>query len=1697
MYDGDSQLLTTSTGEQYYLSTPETVTEPTLVTVKQQKQANFLVYMEPGTPQGWQYRIVYNTGDIEILQNVGSHLYVPQVIVSPAGHYVIYEWGGTTDSVTLQSAHDEHGQTIFTVDGYDTGQITFTFWPDASTTTGVTHTVTLDRVGDMLKNVVTRSPSTDDLTWSFDYTETELPLLNQLSHPTGLVQSVQYTTGKMAFPDAADTGIALPAVTRLTESLNSESQPDKITDYEYSDNNYLGNNCPGIDSWQEKQDNALSVALVPIADFTYYSIATTLNDAATIKTTHTYNNYHLLVTSETVATIDTTVATHTSVYTYYALDGVTFDNQPAQYQSPTTEVITLSDNDAHTTTQVTLFSFDEFGNQRVQRSPDGTLNNDIIPWWDGTNDYPNGNTNNNNGTLVMTSYYPGDKETKTPDGILLCPQDPCGITRYPATKTTQPAVTIYNYDDEPILNVTYLYALIPCLDTPPTGSPLPKTPLAGLSTVVQTEERHGSILRDGYPGSRTAQLLSIKNTNYNVVPTSPGVGLLTGITSTLFPLDGSQAVTNSMDFGYVLSEDGEQEIQSVTFTSYDEHALSVSRVQSTFTGAVLSVTDRQGNTKTYTYDALGRPLTTTDNTNDAIYQTVQTTAYSLTPDNHTVTTKRTDMNGNSHMTTFNARGNTINDSINGNANGFDDASTLYILSEQQYDNQGRLVKRIMLDYNNPSLDSSASPSTADITQQQTITWGPWGEPVQIQYGDGQSSDVATLQISHNPSAVIASTPRSVGGTTLTEQVTEAIEYQQAEGVVTGGQGVQLNPQGRPVTLTHYDHNGKAVGCLTSCYDGLQRLRQKTDEVGNVTTYAYDLYNRITQVVLPDGSVVDYTYIPASSQAEIQSVSVNGTTLGEREIDGLQREVSRTSGGATQTSAYSSDALPVPDTITDALNQTTELSYIPQLGNVPSALTAYLSDGSTVSVAQRWGYNPKTGWLDSMKESGSQSSILKHDPQGNLTTETTRPLQTESASSFRNSWVYTLAGRVQQYTDDNGVVQTMAYNSTGQLVSQSDSLVTTSLAYDALHRLQSSSSITQDTPDGTSYTVTTTLTRDDWGREVLRAVTDKNGDNLVSIATEYTPNGLTQRRTTTQGDTTLRDETYTYDACNQLVTYNVDGTQPTQDAYGVSLTSQTYAWDAFGNPTTIFTCSTEEGQTDTATHTYGNLMSPNQLTRITHTNTTLGYPGSLALTYDANGSMIVDEGGRTREYDALNRQSRVSGNDPYSHPITGGIYGYDASNALIYQTTSASTTHIPTYSANGGVLHSDRVVETGAATRLTALGLSPQAASQLDNSEALMNTRLLATDSQGSVLLTLLPDGSQQTCCFDPFGGASSSQGQPGYTGQRIDPLTGDYPLGMGYRHYSPVLRRFRSQDSWSPFGAGGLNTYMYVGGSPVDHTDPSGHMSVRAGVRIGFGILRLTVMIGVAFLTGGASLGLKGAEWSVSRGLKLAAGGARATSAALQIASGATLDSNPQVAADLDWTAFGLGITGAATSLGADGHQRFSQNSAGSDHLEADNLDVGQDDWRAGHSRASITTQRITSNYSAQAKNSYRYIRNSSGSRVWLSHYRVRGSYAVDPVNSALKRGRHVSVLSGTHGDRYGLRLHSGSDRRFYDEDVKRFSGRPYRNVTVYDIWSLSPSALENIVQGTDEVVAAFCYSRNDSALRQILKLSPGISYTR
>jgi len=218
----------------------------------------------------------------------------------------------------------------------------------------------------------------------------------------------------------------------------------------------------------------------------------------------------------------------------------------------------------------------------------------------------------------------------------------------------------------------------------------------------------------------------------------------------------------------------------------------------------------------------------------------------------------------------------------------------------------------------------------------------------------------------------------------------------------------------------------------------------------------------------------------------------------------------------------------------------------------------------------------------------------------------------------------------------------------------------------------------------------------------------------------------------------------------------------------------------------------------------------------------------------------------------------------------------------------------------------------------------------------MSVNLNALDDMDSLLWTGTGD-AVQGFSYAPFG-STPARGNglaPGFNGERLDPVSQTYHLGNGYRTYNPALMRFNAPDSWSPFGAGGLNQYAYCAGDPINRTDPSGHLSGQAWAGIGLGILGL---LGAIFSAGMSIAAAGGAMAAISAAsaVDLATGSLGVLADLTSIATGATSEADPEASQVLGWVSFGLGIAGAVAGVAHAGsavHAKFKQRMGPTDLL--------------------------------------------------------------------------------------------------------------------------------------------------------------------
>jgi RHS repeat-associated protein len=106
------------------------------------------------------------------------------------------------------------------------------------------------------------------------------------------------------------------------------------------------------------------------------------------------------------------------------------------------------------------------------------------------------------------------------------------------------------------------------------------------------------------------------------------------------------------------------------------------------------------------------------------------------------------------------------------------------------------------------------------------------------------------------------------------------------------------------------------------------------------------------------------------------------------------------------------------------------------------------------------------------------------------------------------------------------------------------------------------------------------------------------------------------------------------------------------------------------------------------------------------------------------------------------------------------------------------------------------------------------------------TAFLIQADRNQSLLGRMGDGPRGPQRYGPSGYHHAEQGAAhglAFNGQWLEQMPMSYLLGNGFRAYNPALAIFNCPDTLSPFGAGGINSYVYCLADPINLHDPSGH----------------------------------------------------------------------------------------------------------------------------------------------------------------------------------------------------------------------------------------------------------------------------------
>ncbi|MFW0757813.1 RHS repeat-associated core domain-containing protein, partial [Pseudomonas sp. H11T01] len=607
---------------------------------------------------------------------------------------------------------------------------------------------------------------------------------------------------------------------------------------------------------------------------------------------------------------------------------------------------------------------------------------------------------------------------------------------------------------------------------------------------------------------------------------------------------------------------------------------------------------------------------------------------------------------------------------------------------------------------------------------------------------------------------------------------------------------------KPDSVKRIDLGGQMISEHTYHYDGMGRTAEEYDAAGNWTRYEYDAFDRMTKTLLPDSNEVERQYAGHSSEDLPVKISVNGVVLGEQGYDGLDRMVLSITGG--RESVYTFDpGQTQPKSVKRPSGVETGYVYRPELGEDPEQRIAVESTAIYTYDSE----NARLRTTEEVDESGIKHSLARqYFSTGELKSESREQTGEVPRVMF---YEYSRQARLMSYTDVLEQTQTYEYDDFARLKATELGDTRSTFAYNDLGQLK-----TIETIDG-AQRLKIDLEYDDFGREVLRKF-DLGNDIKQTLSQTYDEVDRLTQRTLMQGTESLRDETYVYDPRGRLVEYSCTGSQRPEDPYGKVIKGQLFGFDAQDN--LDFVETTFEGGRHSIYYEYTNQNDPCQLMGLTNELSPARpgdplYPPRIDFTYDADGNLLQDEVGRILAYDSLGRLISVSA----LSGETANDYHYDSLDTLNGRSTSGGNEQ--RFYQNGELANQIQGSNSSTFVRADGVVLAEHQAG------AGPKSLLLASDDKNSVLCEVSQDGHNEIA-YSAYGHRADKaavSSHLGYNGELREAQTGWYLLGNGYRAFNPLLMRFHSPDSWSPFGDGGMNAYMYVLGNPIRFKDETGH----------------------------------------------------------------------------------------------------------------------------------------------------------------------------------------------------------------------------------------------------------------------------------
>lgn len=294
-------------------------------------------------------------------------------------------------------------------------------------------------------------------------------------------------------------------------------------------------------------------------------------------------------------------------------------------------------------------------------------------------------------------------------------------------------------------------------------------------------------------------------------------------------------------------------------------------------------------------------------------------------------------------------------------------------------------------------------------------------------------------------------------------------------------------------------------------------------------------------------------------------------------------------------------------------------------------------------------------------------------------------------------------------------------------------------------------------------------------------------------------------------------TYTYDNLGRQVGYaRTNGTSTSYDydaASRLSLLTQNLSGTSYDNTTTLTYSPSSQIATRALTNDAVYSWAPLTTGAVNYTPNGLnqvGHIGSTLTTHDSSGNLASGESTWTYGFDSLNQlRSATSASNTVTFDYDpAGLLSTATSNGVMAQFLYDGSDLLAEYNGSGTLVrryvHGEAIDEP--LVWYEGSGTSDR--------------RFFHVDERGSVIAISDNSGAgTASFSYSAYGeSANAASSKFGFTGQAWLANVGLYYYKA--RMYSPKLGRFIQPD---PIGYDdGMNMYAYVGGDPVNATDPSG-----------------------------------------------------------------------------------------------------------------------------------------------------------------------------------------------------------------------------------------------------------------------------------